>query len=82
MRNGKDTIVDITTGKPPERKAKGPKCPHCGFQPALVYAVQTQFGRMVSAVFSCQACDAILSVAPVAMAEPETPRIVVPGQGV
>ena len=63
------------------RPAGGPKCPVCACQPATLQATQTQFGRMVAAVFSCMACDAILGVAPVGMMEPEKSRIVVPGGG-
>ena len=60
---------------------RAPKCPICACQPAQLRASQTQFGNMLAAVFSCGNCDAILSVAPVGMAESEKPRIVVPGGG-
>jgi len=70
-RHQRDPVADV----PPV----GPKCPYCNVQPAQLRASQTQFGNMIAAVFTCFACDAILSVAPVGMQEAEKPRIVVPG---
>jgi DNA-directed RNA polymerase subunit M/transcription elongation factor TFIIS len=77
MTEKRSNITQIHQGA--TRAVQGPKCPNCGFQPAQVYATQTQFGRMIAAVFSCSACDAILSVSPIAMTEPDKPRIIVPG---
>jgi hypothetical protein len=75
-------VEDITKRGPvAARPVRGPKCPCCGSQPAQLTATQSQFGNMVAAVFSCFACDAILGIAPVAMMQPEKPRILVPGGG-
>jgi hypothetical protein len=49
----------------PESKAKQPKCPHCDVQPCALALVLTSFGpSQPAAVFICNDCERIVSVAP------------------
>jgi hypothetical protein len=71
--------------KPLEEKQ--PRCPHCGARPCQMFVKIVGFGpQLIAAVFSCGACEKVLSVAPVNPPEerPEPqprrePMILVPG---
>ena len=71
--------------KPLEEKK--PRCPYCGSYPCEMFVKIIGFGQqLLAAVFSCGACEKILSVAPVNPPEEpreervrREPRILVPG---
>lgn len=51
---------------------KKPRCPHCGIRPCQMFVKIIGFGQqLIAAVFSCGACEKILSVAPVNAPDPE-----------
>lgn len=61
---------------------KGPRCPYCFAQPAMLRTSQVEIGTMLAAIFCCGNCESILSIAPVAFKNPQQqPSIIIPGRG-
>ncbi len=61
-------------------KPGGPRCGFCNAQPVGIGRVDMRFPDMICAVFVCDHCAAVLSVAPIARAEQQRQesRIIIP----
>ena len=59
-------------------KPRYPKCPHCNEEPCRFSFAADEIGPMRVVEFFCLACQGILSIAIVEIAQPKPPVIVRP----
>lgn len=70
--------INTDPGADPTR-GHGPKCPHCLAQPCMIAMAVVSMGMgAMTGIFICQACEKVLSCAPLPSINlPEEPRRVV-----